>query len=112
MDIRAWIDDHILLKIPYIRRNWEAKRDAARTEIDLLKDARYVTMSGGDRGTNLQFVLVKSQDNCGPAQKVRDVIPGEGRPTTVQLVGLSEADKKARGRAWMVDHLPDECTFL
>jgi hypothetical protein len=72
-------------------------------------DARWVTVSGGPRGTNRGRVLVASQDNCGSVQS-GDKYPTMSRQEWLRQHGHSSS--KESGRAWLVHHLPDECTFL
>lgn len=113
MDIRAWLDDHIFLKIPWVRRNWEARRDKALDEL-LHHDATYIM---DNKLVTLR--VPKFYPDSGYVANGVKVLPVQRTPQTFygstrQTSGLcrTEQEHRQRGREWLVDKLPDECVFM
>ena len=76
-------------------------------------NARYVTVSGGDRGANKQMVLVVPPESKVVVEPVRR-IEGDvmSRQDWLMEYGDTPFERRAKNRAWTVSRLPDECAFL
>jgi hypothetical protein len=80
------------------------------------ENARYVVVSGGNRGLNQQWVLVVPPTTPNVTiesiQHWNEVSDDWRRPSRViGRSSINEEERARRNAAWRLNHLPDECLF-